>query len=94
MDFSVVGGALVALVAAVPALTAYYQRQTRRQRRENRRLRAIVQEADVHMFTLERLGWTSRGQHPPPRPELLRVVSDDEDDAATPPLGSPAAGTA
>jgi hypothetical protein len=79
VDFTLIGSVLGALLLAIPAIGAYFQRQSRVQRRENRRLRALVQEYDVHLYTLERKGWTSRGVRPPPRPELLRTLTADED---------------
>jgi hypothetical protein len=79
VDFTVAGGVLGALLLAIPAIGAFFERRSRAQRRENRKLRALVQEYDVHLYTLERKGWTSRGVRPPPRPELLRALSADED---------------
>ena len=75
MDFTVAGNVLAALLLVIPAITAYFRRQSRAQRRENRRLRALVQEYDVHLYTLERKGWTSRGVRPPTRPELLKALA-------------------
>lgn len=91
MDFTIVGGLLTVLLTAIPAAGAYFQRQTRRIRRENRLLRNVAQEADLHIFALERL-LSSRGIRPPARPELLRAVAgDDTDDtpAARPPAAAP-----
>jgi hypothetical protein len=79
VDFTVAGSVLGALLLAIPAIGAFFERRNRAQRRENRKLRALVQEYDMHCYTLERKGWTSRGVRPPPRPELLRALSADED---------------
>lgn len=79
MDFTILGGVVGALLLAIPAIGAYFQASTRRTRRENRKLRALVQEGDVHMFLLEREGWTRHGERPPPRPKVLQGVSADDD---------------
>jgi hypothetical protein len=90
VDFTIVSAVLAALLLAIPTVATYFRRETRKTRAENRRLRAIVQEFDLHCFSLER-SWTARGQRPPPRPELLRVLyaDDAKDDAPTVEFGRP-----
>lgn len=90
MDFTILGGVVGALLIAIPAVTAFFQRSTRSTRRENRKLRALVQEFDVHLFTLERAGWTSQGLPAPSRPPTLRAVNADDDDTDTPGPGASA----
>lgn len=94
MDFTILGGVVGALLLAIPAVTAYYSREARKQRREIRKLRALVQEFDVHVFALERKGWTSKGEPAPPRPRALRAVHDDDadEDRPGPSSGSEAEG--
>jgi len=84
VDFTILGGVVGALLLAIPAVTAYYSRESRKQRAEIRKLRALVQEFDVHVFALERRGWTSRGEPAPRRPRALRAVHDDEPDEVEP----------
>lgn len=95
MDFTIVGSLVGGLLIAIPAIAAYFRRSTRATRRENRRLRALVQEQDLHMYRLERLGWTRHGRRPPARPALLQALHADDEadelDEATPAAG-PAGG--
>lgn len=80
MDLTTLSSVLLPALGALGLIGTYLSRQSRRDRSRLRAAERWMQEADLHMYFLERDGYTQRGRRPPPRPKILEIRHDATDD--------------